>query len=213
MGETLQKTFMIKNYFIVAVRNLLRNKVFSFINIIGLAIGMAGAILIFLWMANLVSRERFHEKKDRLYIINYRDKIDGELTASNYTTPLLGPALKQDYPDVEDAVRYENRRYLLSVGDKHFALDCAIVDSGFLTMFSFPLLEGNASKALQGNNNIVITHKLAKQLFGNEEAMGKTILIDSTDYFIVSGVLKDLPNNTNFDFQYLVSWTYFIKRI
>lgn len=202
---------MIKNYFKIAVRNLLRNKGFSFINIIGLAIGMASAILIFLWIANEISHERFHEKKDRLYVVNNRDKFDGELHAWNTTVKPLAPLLKRDYPDVEDAVRYNNIDFLLSVGDKHFNVRGAVTDSGFLNVFSFPLLEGNASKALSGNNTFVISQKLAKQLFGNEEAMGKTIRVDSADYFIVSGVLKNLPNNTNFGFQYLLPWTYFTK--
>jgi len=84
---------MIKNYFKIAVRNLLRNKVFSFINIIGLAIGMASAILIFLWIANEISHERFHEKKDRLYVVNNRDKFDGQLHAWSQTAKPLAPVL------------------------------------------------------------------------------------------------------------------------
>jgi putative ABC transport system permease protein len=201
---------MIKNYFKIAVRNLLRNKGFSVINILGLAIGMASAILILLWIGNEVSHDKFHEKKERLYIANNRDNFNGELWAWSQTSKPLAPALKQEYPDVEDAARTSDADFLFTVGEKHLNVRGTIADSGFLNMFSFPLIEGNTN-ALNGHNNIVLTQKLAKKLFGNEGAMGKTILIDSTDYFTVTGVLKDLPNNTRFGFEYLLPWSYMIK--
>ena len=202
---------MIKNYFKIAFRNLLRNKGFSFINILGLAIGMASAILIFLWIGNELSHDKFYEKKDRLYIASNRDKFNGEVWAWQSTPKTLAPALRADYPEVEDAVRYTDHDFLFTVGEKHLSESGGIADSGFLNVFSFPLLEGSAGKALKGVNNIVLTKKLAKKLFGDEEAMGKTIRIDSVDYFTVTGVLKDLPNNTRFRFDYLLPWAYLTK--
>jgi len=201
---------MLKNYFKIAFRNLLRNKGFSTINILGLAIGMASAILILLWIQNEVSHDKFHEKKNRLYIANNRDKFDGELWAWAQTSKPLAPALKQDYPDVEDAVRTTSAEFLFTIGDKHLNVQGAVADSGFLNMFSFPLIEGNI-KALNGNYNIVLTQKLAKKLFGNEDAMGKVIRLDSVDNFTVTGILKDLPNNTLFSFEYLLPWAYMAK--
>jgi len=198
---------MFKNYIKIAWRNLLRNKGFSAINILGLAIGMASAILILLWIQNEVSHDRFHEKKERLYTANNRDKFNGEMQAWSYTSKPLALALKQEYPEVEDAVRINNGDFLLTVGDKHLNLRGAITDPAFLSMFSFPLLEGNTS-ALTRNSHIVITEKLAKKLFGNEDAMGKIVRIDSVDNFTITGVLKDLPNNTKFDFEYLLPWSY-----
>ena len=199
---------MIKNYFKIAFRNLSRNKGFSTINILGLAIGMASSILILLWIQNEMSHERFHKKIDRIYVMNNRDHFNGKFWAWNTTPKILGPTLKADYPDVEDAVRINQCNFLFTVGDKHLNVQGSFTDPGFLTTFSFPLLKGNAQTALKENYHIVITKKLAKSLFDNEEAMGKTILIDSNANFVVSGVLKDLPNNTAFDFQYLMPWSY-----
>ncbi|MDN3655941.1 ABC transporter permease [Ferruginibacter paludis] len=201
---------MLKNYFKVAWRNLGRNKGFSFINILGLAIGMASAILIFLWIDNELSYDRFHAKKDRLYVANNRDKFNGEVWAWGTTSKPLGPALKQGYPEVEDAVRVRNADFLLTLGEKHLNVSGIFSDTGFLHMFSFPLIKGNPD-ALKGNYNIVLTQKLAKKLFGDEEAMGKSIRVDSTDYFTVAGILKDLPNNTSFNFEYIIPWPYLSK--
>jgi len=201
---------MFKNYIKIAWRNLIRNKAFSAINILGLAIGMASAILILLWIQNEVSHDRFHEKRDRLYTANNRDKFNGEIQAWSRTSKPLALALKQEYPEVEDAVRITDAPFLFTVGDKHLNLTGYFTDSGFFNLFTFPLLEGN-TKALNGKYNLVLTQKTAKKLFGNEDAMGKTVKIDSTDIFTVTGVLKDLPNNTAFDFEYLLPWSYMTK--
>src|SRR6476660_7542404 len=187
---------MLTNYFKIAFRNLLRNKVFSFINIAGLAIGMASAMLILLWIQNEMSHDNFHEKIGRLYTMNNRDKFNGELWAWNTTPKILGPTIKKDYPEVEDAVRVAGADFLFTVGEKKLNSTGLCADSGFLNMFTFPLVKGNANSALNSTYNIVITEKLAKKLFGNEEAMGKVIRIDSSDNFTVSGILKDLPNNS-----------------
>ena len=199
---------MLRNYLKIAFRNLLKNKGFSAINISGLAIGMASAVLILLWIQNEMSMDRFHEKGDRIYVMNNRDHFSGRLWAWNTTPKVLGPTLKNDYPDVEDAVRANRADFLFTVGEKRMNVSGIFTDSGFLNTFSFPLLKGNAKTALSENYHIVITKKLANKLFGNEEAMGKTIRIDSSDNFVVSGVLKDLPNNTSFDFEYLLPWSY-----
>ncbi|MEN0056910.1 MAG: ABC transporter permease, partial [Mucilaginibacter sp.] len=202
---------MFKNYLKTAWRNLIGNISFSVINILGLAIGMASAIMILLWIQNEVSHDRFHEKKDRLYVANNRDKVSGELWAWNTTCKPLAPALKQNYPDVEDAVRVNDyQTFLFTVGDKHMNITGAVADSGFLNMFSFKLIAGNTD-ALKDNNSIVVTQKMAVKLFGNEDVVGKTVRIDSADNFTITGVLKDLPNNTVFSFEYLIPWSYLKK--
>ncbi|HXL58713.1 MAG TPA: ABC transporter permease, partial [Chitinophagaceae bacterium] len=169
---------MFKNYFKIPYRHLLRSKGFSIINISGLAIGMASAMLILLWVQNEISYDRFYTKTDRIYKMYNRDKVNGELQALNQTPPVLASSLKQDFPEVEDAVRFRNVTFLASVGEKHLNAQGAFADSGFLSMFSFPLLKGSAGKALSENNRIVLTEKLAKKLFGNEDAIGKTVRID-----------------------------------
>lgn len=201
---------MLKNYLKVAWRSLIRNFSFSVINILGLAIGMASAILILLWVQNEMSHDRFHAKKDRIYRLNNRDSFNGEVWAWSSTPKPMVPALKQEYPDVEDAVRVSDAKFLFTVGDKHLNLEGIFTDPGFLNMFSFPMIQGQAN-ALNGNYNIVLTRKGAKKLFGDENAMGKVVRVDSTDNFTVAGIMADLPNNTKFDFDYLLPWSYMKK--
>lgn len=203
---------MIKNFFTIAWRNLLRNKAFSFINISGLAIGMASAILILLWIQNEVSMDRFHQKEDRLYIAANRDGYNGEVWAWATTPKILGPTLKLEYAnDVEDVARVNENNFLFTVGDKHLNAQGYFTDPSFLTLFSFPLLKGNATTALNSINNIVVTEKFANKLFGTADAVGKVVRLDSTDNFTVTGVLKDLPNNTTASFEYLLPWQYMKK--
>ncbi|MEP6681748.1 MAG: ABC transporter permease [Parafilimonas sp.] len=202
---------MVKNFFKIAWRNLLRSKGFSIINITGLAVGMASAILILLWIQNEVSHDRFHTKLDRIYTLNNRDKFNGDLWAWNTTPKILAPTLKQNFPEVEEAVRTTQCGFLFSVDNKHINESGYFTDPAFLKVFSFPLVEGNITTALSQMNNIVITQKLAKKFFGNADAIGKVIRIDSSDNFTVTGVMKDLPNNTSFDFDYLLPWSYLKK--
>jgi ABC-type antimicrobial peptide transport system permease subunit len=201
---------MFKNYLKIAFRNMARSKGFTFINIAGLAIGMGSAIIILLWIQNEVSYDRFHEKTDRLYTAWNRSVFDGKLQCWNTTPKILGPTLKQDYPEVEAATRVGwGNSMLFSLGDKRLNVEGTMVDPDFLTMFSFPLLKGNSHTALGTSYSMVITEKLAKKLFGNEEPMGKTIKLDNRDNFTVTGILKDFPNNTRFNaYEYLLPWSY-----
>ena len=202
---------MIINFFKIAFRNLLRSKGFSFINITGLAVGMASAVLILLWIQNEVSYDKFNAKADRIYRMNNRDKFNGDLWAWSTTPKILGPTLKHENPEVEEFVRMNWADFLFTVGEKHINVSGSFTDSAFFKVFSFPLIQGNPATALNGNNNIVITQKLAIKLFGNENAMGKIVRIDSIDNFTVTGVMKNLPNNTSFEFEYLLPWTYMTK--
>ena len=200
---------MIKNFFKVAYRNLLRNKGFSVINILGLAVGMASAMVILLWIQNEVSYDQFHEKKDRIYEAWNRAEFSGELQCWNTTPKVLARTLERDLPEVEQAVRVDwaNNR-LFSIGDKRLNVAGNIVDSNFLQVFSFPLLKGNAATALKDMHSVVLTEKLAKKIYGNEDPMGKVIKIDNKENFTVTGIVKDLPTNTRFNFEYLLPWSY-----
>jgi len=202
---------MLKNYLKITWRNLLRHKAFSLINISGLAIGMASSALILFWIQNELSYDQFHAKKDRLYTVYNRSVFDGKLWCWNTTPKVMAKTLKQDYPQIEEVCRTNGCNFLFSIGDKHLNVNGNFTDPGFLTMFSFPLLSGNTKTALNNINDLVITQKLAKKLFGNDNAMGKTVKIDSNAYFTVTGVMKDLPNNTQFKFEYLMPWSYLKK--
>ena len=203
---------MLKNYLKITWRNLLRHKAFSAINIVGLAIGMASSALILLWIQNELSFDQFHEKKDRIYSVFNRSVFDGKLWCWNTTPKVMAKTLKQDYPQIEDVCRTNwGSTFLFTVGDKHLNIQGTFTDPSFLTMFSFPLVHGDKHTALGNIKSIVITEKLSKKLFGNDNAMGKSIKIDSNAFFTVTGVMKDLPNNTRFSFEYLLPWTYMTK--
>jgi len=205
---------MLTNYFKIMWRGLMKNKFYSFINILGLTIGMASAILILLWIQNEMSHDRFYEKTDRIYLANNRDKVNGKMLAWNNTPKPLGLAIKNDYPEVEDVVRLNEyaANFLISTGEKHFSIHGEFADPGFLKMFSLPLLEGNPNTSLNNPNSIVLTQQLAIKLFGKEDAVGQTVRVDSSDYFTVTGVLKDLPSNSRFNFDYILPWTYATKK-
>jgi putative ABC transport system permease protein len=203
---------MIQSFFKIAWRNLLRSKFFTLINISGLAIGMAATTLILLWIKNESSYDLFHEKKDRIYEVWNKDEFSGKLQCWNTTPKILARTIEKDLPEVERAVRANwNSNYLFSVGDKRLMSSGNIVDTGFLQVFSFPMIKGDAKTALNDGSSIVVTEKLAKKLFGNEDAMGKVVKIDNKDNFTITGILKDLPTNTRFNFEYLLPWDYAIR--
>ena len=203
---------MIQNFFKIAWRNLGRNKGFSFINISGLAIGMAAAVLIMLWIKIEISYDQFHAQKDRIYEVWNRAEFSGKLQCWNTTPKPLAAAMQKDFPEVEKTVRVNwPSNYLFSVGEKRLTVQGNIVDSGFLQMFDFPLVKGDPATALNDVSSIILTEKLAKKIFGDEEAMGKIIKLDNKDNFTVTGILKDIPANTRFDFEYLLTWAYFRK--
>ena len=200
---------MFKNYFKIAFRNLFRNKSFSAINILGLAIGMASAVLILLWIQNELSYDQFHQKKNRIYEAWNRSERNGEIASWNVTPKVLAKTIQNDFPEVEQTVRVNYLGSILfSVGEKRLNATGNFTDSNFFQVFSFPLLKGNAKTALNDMHSIVLTEDLAKKLFGNGEAMGKVIKLNNEDNFTVSGIAKDLPNNTRFDFEFLVPWSY-----
>ncbi|MDP4215298.1 MAG: ABC transporter permease [Bacteroidota bacterium] len=199
---------MLRNFFKVSFRNLRRNPVFSSINILGLTIGMAAALLIGLWIRNELSVDRWFANKDRIYQMYSREKSDGAVNAWGRTPSPLAAELKTNYPEVEDASRFRVVYFLMTKEEKHLNVQGAFADSGFLSILNFPFLAGNARTALNRPHTIVLTRHLAKSLFGNEDPMGKTVRIDSADQFTVTGILKDLPANTEFSFEYLLPWSY-----
>ncbi|HZE85118.1 MAG TPA: ABC transporter permease, partial [Puia sp.] len=200
---------MFKNYLKVAFRNLWKNRGFSFINIMGLAIGMASAMLILLWIQSELRYDQFHEKKDRIYEVWNRAAFSGEMHSWNTTPKVLARTMQNDFPEVEHAVRVNwPSNFLFSIGEKRLTVSGNIVDSIFLQVFSFPLLKGNPMTALNDPHSIVLTEKLARKIFGDEEAMGKVIKIDNQYNFTVTGIAKDLPLNTRFTFEYLLPWAH-----
>jgi ABC-type antimicrobial peptide transport system permease subunit len=162
-----------------------------------------------LWIQNEVSYDQFHEKKERIYEAWNRAHFSGKLQCWNTTPKVLARTVERDIPEIEHSVRVNwPSNYLFSIGEKRLTVQGNIVDSNFLQVFSFPLVQGNPKLALMDMHNIVLTEKLAKKIFANEDPMGKVIKIDNKDNFTVTGIVKDLPNNTRFNFEYLLPWSY-----
>lgn len=201
---------MLRNYLKVAFRNLWRRKGYSLLNITGLAIGMASAILILLWISNEISYDRFHKNKDYIYQAWNRGVFDSKLQCWESTPTVLGPTMQLEFPEVSAVTRISGRWFVTVVGEKKVSSRSIITDPAFLKMFSFPLVQGNANTALDGIYSILVTQKMAKKMFGSEDVINRVITIDSNNY-TVTGVLKDLPLNTAFEFEFILPWS-FMKR-
>jgi len=204
------KTYnLFKNYFRIAWRNLINNKIHSLINIAGLSVGLACSLLILLWVQNELSVDKFHKNDGRLYKVYereyYKDHIDG-----NYDTPgLLAEELKKKIPEVEDAVmlQEENDLTALQAGDKVLKVEGTAASAGLFTMFSYPLLQGSPATALSSIVNMAISEKTAINFFGSvQNAMGKTIRFNNKEDFKITAVFKNIAANASRKFDYVISW-------
>ncbi|CAA9506776.1 MAG: Acidobacterial duplicated orphan permease (function unknown) [uncultured Segetibacter sp.] len=196
---------MIKNYFKTAFRSLLSNKGYSFLNIFGLAIGIACAGLIFLWVENEVNYDKFNTKKDRLYAVLCNWQYAGSIRTTWSTPGLLGPAIKTEMPGIANVCRTsEDQTALVAVGNKSLYSTGRYSETSLFSMFTLPFAQGNANDAFKQPYAIVITEKAATKFFGNDKnVVGKTIRIDNQQDYIVSAILKDLPANSTLQFDWL----------
>ncbi|MCL5020499.1 MAG: ABC transporter permease, partial [Bacteroidetes bacterium] len=206
---------MIKNYFKVALRNLLRNKTFSAINIVGLAIGIASCILILLYVQYEFSFDRFNRKCNRIYRTASEVNFSGRIIKVAVSSDKLGPALKENIPGVENYTRIFDigmaARELVRFQDKAFyTRQFMFADSSFFSLFDYKLLEGNPSSALRAPYSIVITKSAALEYFGNRDPLGKMVQLqegDTTFGFTVTGVAADPPANSSLQFRFLASFS------
>lgn len=196
---------MIKNYFKTAWRNLCRNKVYSAITISGLSLAMAGAILLLLWIQHTLSIDQFHAKSSVLYKVYKKTILDGSIETSASVPAALAPGLLKDQPEVKASARVIGADKIISTTTIKLAAAGNIVDPSFLTMFSFPLETGNAANALNDEHAVLLTTTLAKKLFNGGDPMYQTVQLDG-DNFTVTGILRDLPSNTQFHFEFLLPW-------
>jgi len=212
---SLMPLYMLTNYFKIALRIMLRNKGYSMINIFGLAFGLTGAVLLGLWVKEEFSYDQFHADKERIYMAwNKQLFKDGSASCWNATPRVLAPTLSSGFSAVESAISFAhyNDSYLFSAGDTRIVKNTAnFVDPEFLQLFSFPLIKGDAKKALNNPNSIVLTARFAKKLFGDKEAFGESITVSQAGNdipFTVTGILKDLPSNTDFHFEFLIPFSF-----
>ena len=201
---------MIKNYFKIAWRNLVKNKTFSFINIIGLASGLACFILIALYVSDELSYDRFNEKAGRIYRINSDIVFGGNKLHLAVASDPMGAALKKDYPQVEEFVRFfiSGGSKLIKKGNEFIRENnVAHVDSTLFDVFTVPVIAGDAKTALNEPNTVVIAESAAKKYFGTTDVIGKNIETDDngTTLYKVTAVIKDIPHNSHFTFDMLFS--------
>jgi predicted permease len=205
---------MIKNYIKVAWRNLVRKKAHTFINIAGLSVGLACSLLILLWVQNELSIDAYHANGDRLYQVYEREYFNGKITADYDTPALMGEELKKTMPEVQYAVNMgdENDNHTFRVGGKIIKIDGTFAGADLFKMFSYPLLGGKPATALASPLSMAISEKMAILFFGSADAaMGKTIRFENKKDLTVSGVFKDLPENTSRKFNYLINWQYYLQ--
>ncbi|WP_026463763.1 ABC transporter permease [Adhaeribacter aquaticus] len=198
---------MLLNYFKIAFRNLTRQRGYSFLNIAGLSLGLATSLLILLWVIDELRYDGFHKQIDKLYVVLHNLNFsNNEVRTGPDTQGLLAPALKETFPEITDATRVSfAQERILKVGNKSFKEQGHFADPNFFRLFSFPLVAGNSQTVLQNISSIVISQSLARRHFGNEQqALGNVIQVDGTDKFTVSGVFKDVPENSSLQFDYVL---------
>jgi ABC-type antimicrobial peptide transport system permease subunit len=205
---------MLKNHFKIALRNLLKNKAFSAINISGLALGLTCSILIFLWVKDEYSVDAFHKNGNHIYIVTSQEYVDNEINGSYDTPGLLGEELKKVMPEVQLACNYSwSNYYTFSSGDKKIKQPGNFAGMDFFKIFSYPLLQGTPETALKSPESIAISQKMAASFFGNPEAaINKTLKFENYKELKVTAVFADIANNSSEQFEYLINWDLFVER-
>ena len=197
---------MFKNYILAALRNMMRNKLVTFLNIIGLTIGLACVILFFVWVMDEVSFDRFHENKDRIFNILTSYALDQGSGTMSVTPFPLAPLLEERYPEVESFTRFWNYPAIVKYGEiTDMEQDIFLVDTGFFSMFSFPLIYGEKDENLLTKSSIILTESKAQKYFSNEDPIGKILFVGDDLQLTVTGIIEDPPKNTTFDFSMLMS--------
>ena len=200
---------MFKNYFLVTIRNLRKNGFYSFINITGLSIGIACSILILLWVFDETSFDKFLPKYDRLYQVWVNAKFDGKISSWTSVPLPTYEGMKTADANIKRAVVTDwGGMHLLTVGENRLKKRGFYASEEFLEMFEFPLITGNAEQVMEDPRSVIITEATAKALFGNEDPINKVIRVDNEEDLKVSGVLKDVPSNSSFQFDFLMTWKF-----
>ncbi|MEM1135233.1 MAG: ABC transporter permease [Bacteroidota bacterium] len=203
---------MLKNYFLIAFRNLLRVKTFSAINLLGLAAGLACCLLILQYVNYELGYDLFHEKVDRIYRVRYDNWQNGRKTFEcAAAVPAVGPALKDNFPEVLEFVRLfpiggvvsrDVEGSLISFKEEKMQ----VANASVFEIFTFPLIEGNEKTALEGAEKVVISQRAAKKYFKDEDPMGKTLKFMGRWDLEITGIMKDVPANSHIKFDFLISF-------
>ena len=199
---------MIRNYIKTALRNLWKNRTYGFLNMAGLAVGIACAALIFLWVEDEVNYNLHHEDVDRISIVMEHQTYDGKTFTFSATPSKLAGGMQAEIPGIQHVARTNwGWRRLFNLGDKAIFEQGLHMDSSFFRIFDFPFLMGDPSRPFSQLHSIVLSERMASKFFGRaEDAMGKSLKMDNQQEYVVSGVFKDLPLNSSFKFDWAVPY-------
>ena len=201
---------MIKNFFLIALRNNSKNFGYALINMTGLAVGLASSLLLLLWVVDELSYEKFNTNADNIYRVEEDQFYSGRRYHVTVTPYPSGPVWKEKIPEIKEQTRVSRLpRILFRMDDKEF-FESAIVaaDSELLKMFTFPLIKGDPETALDAPHSIILTEKLAKKYFGNTDPVGQSLTLENKYQFMVTGVMKELPKNSMFTFEGIISFSF-----
>ncbi len=208
---------MITNYFKIAWRSLLKNKVYNALNIFGLAIGIVCAGLIFLWAENELTYDNANVKKDRLCQVKVNTTADGNKFTMGSTPRPMAAAMKAEIPGIANAARYsDNEQQLLFsfAGNRSLYAKGRYTDASLFSMFTFNFTEGSAKNPFPQLYSLILTERTAKKFFGTEKNVtGKTVRINNNQDYVVSGVIKDLPENSSLQFEWLASYEITVQEL
>ena len=199
---------MFKNYFKIALRNIIKQKGYSFINIFGLAIGMAVCILILLWVLDELSYDKFNVNANELYHVSIEDHRTDKVTRF-WNTPIpLGPVLEKEVPGIIHATRYNTRpRTMVKYGEKIFNERLGFADPSIFKMFTFIFIKGNPDRVFADPYSTVITEEMAGKIFGDKDPIEKTLRINNKFNIKITGVIKNIPHNSQLRFNFLTQFT------
>ena len=196
---------MLKNYLKITIRSLFKNKIYSIINIVGLAAGIACAVLILLWVQYELSFDRFHKNADRLYKVGFTTE---QKDFYGFFQPgPLAKYLKDNFPEVERSSNFAGMQFKLSHETKGFFCTGGIVSPDFFKMFSFHLEEGNTDNVLNNPNSVVISKSLAQKIFGRENPIGQTLKLNDYPNLMVAGVFTDAPKTSTIQFDFVIPFS------
>ncbi|NWJ49919.1 MAG: ABC transporter permease [Bacteroidetes bacterium] len=198
---------MFKNYLKITFRNILRNKTYSLLNVFGLAIGIACAALILLWVEDELNYNHFFPNRNNLYIVKDKQTYEGKTSVFDATPGPLAQAIKTEIPGIKKTARSTwGNEMLFSLADKSIYENGRYVDAEFLKMFSIPFIKGNAATAFTQLHSVVVSEEMGKKFYGSTDIIGKTLKVDNKQDYVVSGVFKDLPENISLKFSWLISF-------
>lgn len=206
------KQYMVKSYLKLTLRNILKYKGNSFINIFGLSVGITCCLLLLLWIQDEFSYDRYHENVDRIYRVISQYEVDGKLRRSATTSSPLAPAFINEFPEVEKAVRLGENGFLICYKDKCFFERIFFSDPEIFNVFNIPLIQGDPKSVLQEPYSIIISEKMRKKYFSQEDPIGEILNIDKWHALKITGVFKNIPHNSHFRFDFLGNFSDYVGK-